>query len=144
MKLFSTHAESDLPQSLVEMNGLAISCPVGRRSLPKLVFPFSVVLSLSSKDMSPDVFVPEHPFAVNVVEDFYEVIKTRVQLSEIIRPQVMSLGPVRTATVPGEDGFKPREKGSIRYVQPVRPTQNTIKGPQSVTDSNSCDTKLEM
>ena len=84
--------------------------------------------------MSPDVLVPEHAFAVNVFQNLDEIIEARVQLSEIVGPQTMCLGPVRPPAMLGKNSFKPGEQSSVWNIQPVRPTQGPIMGPQSVTD----------
>ena len=86
--------------------------------------------------MSPDVLVPEHAFAVNVFQNLDEIIEARVQLSEIVGPQAICLGPVRSPAMLGKNSFKPGEQGSVWDVRvgPVRPTQGPIMGPQSVTD----------
>lgn len=67
------------------------------------------------KEMTSNVFVPEHAMRIHLADQLKEILEPRIQLTEAFRTECMLFGPVRTATMSRDNRLKALEITAIRY-----------------------------
>lgn len=76
--------------------------------------------------MPLDIFISEDAIRVHLLQDASEIIKSWIQLPEIIGTQLVRLRPMGSPLMTSEDSLKMSEKDLIGNIQSVGSSTTTI------------------